>query len=96
MAEHNGLPVHGYQPQSDAKVAIVNQFKQDEERLLRKIDAMSSGQASAQQLDWPGLYDPRWIAIARTHFQEGFMALNRAVFQPQRISLPEDSQATEG
>lgn len=37
-------------------------------------------------------YDQRWIAIARTHFQEGFMALNRAVFQPQRIELPEDSE----
>jgi len=37
-------------------------------------------------------YDPRWLAIARTHFQEGFMALNRAVFQPTRIKLPEDDE----
>lgn len=50
MVENQPLPVAGYTPQSDAKVALV----------------------------------------ARTHFQEGFMALNRAVFQPQRIKLPED------
>ena len=35
-------------------------------------------------------YDKRWLAIAQTHFNEGFMALARAVFQPQRIKLPED------
>lgn len=80
MPEHTGLPVAGYTTQTDAKVAKVNEFKQDEERLLRKIDAMMAGDE----------FDKRWAAVARTHFQEGFMALNRAVFQPQRITLPED------
>jgi hypothetical protein len=36
--------------------------------------------------------DPRWLAVARTDFQRAYMALNRAVFQPQRIQLPEDSE----
>jgi len=97
--EHKGLPVHGYQPQSEAKVALVNEFKQDEERLLRKLDAMVSaldvepfGTAlvKAEGAPIPYKYDERWLAVARTHFQEGYMALNRAVFQPQRIKLPED------
>jgi len=26
--------------------------------------------------------DPRWAAIAKTHFQEGFMALTRAITKP--------------
>lgn len=26
--------------------------------------------------------DPRWVAIARTHFQEGLMALGRAITKP--------------
>lgn len=84
---YKGLPVHGYQPQSDAKVALVNEFKQDEERLLRKLD----GVYDTTEAGMP-TYDRRWVAVARTHFQEGFMALNRAVFQPQRISLPEDGE----
>ncbi len=79
-----GLPVSGYRPQSDANIALVNEFKADEERLLRKIDALY-GALSIH-------YDQRWLSIARTHFQEGFMALNRAVFQPQRIKLPEDDE----
>lgn len=106
--EHQPLPVQGYTPQSSDKVALVNEFKQDEERLLRKIDALdekivghpikSGGTLVDQGLlvvtgyrklaDAP--YDPYWLMIARQHFSEGFMALNRAVFQPQRIRLPED------
>lgn len=102
MVDHKGLPVAGYQPQSDEKVALVNEFKQDEERLLRKLDEAVKATNSETRTESHGhygdhdyevqvpTYDPRWVNIARTHFQEGFMALNRAVFQPQRISLPED------
>jgi hypothetical protein len=81
MAKHEGLPVHGYKPQSGEAVEIVNSHKQNEERLLRLLDVYKAD---------PGL-DQRWLAIARTHFEQGFMALNRAVFQPQRIMLPEDN-----
>jgi hypothetical protein len=79
---HKGLPVKGYTPQSQKAVDRVNQNKEMEERLLRVTDQMLGD----------GDYDGRWTAIARTHFQEGFMALNRAVFQPARIKLPEDGE----
>lgn len=94
MTDHNGLPVHGYQPQSDVKVALVNEFKQDEERLLRKLDRAL--RANNAELPWQPFVDPRWVAIARSHFEQGFMALNRSVFQPQRVRLPgEDTPETE-
>jgi len=81
FARHNpGLPVAGYKPQSPEAVALVNSFKLAEERLLRSIE-------DAQV---PAGLAPRWVAIARTHFEQGFMALNRAVFQPGRVALPED------
>lgn len=104
MVEHSGLPVHGYQPQDKERVALVNEFKQDEERLLRKLDVLHLRDQQQELRDTEGklagfldiaFADPRWVAIARTHFQEGFMALNRAVFQPQRIGLPEDQSAPE-
>ncbi len=79
--EHKGLPVKGYQPQPQFRVDQVNLNKQTEERLLRVLDLLRSTDA-----------DPRWISIARTHFEEGFMAMNRAIFQPTRISLPEDTE----
>lgn len=80
MRDHQGLPVAGYNPQSADKVALVNLNKQAEERVLRLLDDL------AKQ---PGI-DPRWFAIGRTQIEQGFMAINRAVFQPSRINLPED------
>jgi hypothetical protein len=89
--QQSPLPVAGYTAQPEAKVALVNEFKADEERLLRKLDAISAQTFHLPNTDGTvSAPDHRWIAIARTHFQEGFMALNRAVFQPQRIRLPED------
>lgn len=82
MTTHSGLPVPGYRPQSDAAVRLVTAFKQDEETLLRTLDGMKDN----------GAYDQRWLSVARTHFEQGFMALNRSVFRPERIRLPEDDQ----
>ncbi len=81
--KHEGLPVAGYKSQSGANVAAVNANKAIEERLLRTLDAM--------KLDHN--IDQRWLAVARTHFEEGFMAMNRSVFRPGRVQLPEDHDA---
>lgn len=99
-------PVAGYRPQSDAAIALVNEFKVDEERLLRKLDAFYKECAEetarthkllepgASFTDWltqyPPPYDEAWLGEARRGFQIAFMALNRAVFQPARVKLPED------
>lgn len=83
MTEHSGLPVAGYVSQSDEKVAVVNENKILEERLLRQIEKIKNT---------PGLgADPRMLALALTGIQEACMWLNRAVFQPTRIKLPEDN-----
>lgn len=76
MSEHKGLPVHGYEPQSDWAVNQVNSNKRDEERILRTIDSLISLNV-----------DKRWLSIARTHIEQGFMAMNRAIFKPTRIDL---------
>lgn len=91
MAEHSGLPVAGYTTQSDDRVSIVNQNKEIEERCLRQIDRMMGKGFSC--LD-SSEFDQRMVAIARTKLQESFMWLNRAVFQPQRINVPEDTGAS--
>lgn len=79
--KHPGLPVAGYVPQTDVKVALVNRNKEIEERLLRICDELRGR---------PDL-DQRFVSMAVSHFQEGFMCLNRAVFRPTRIRLPEDT-----
>lgn len=78
--DHKGLPVKGYTDQPGWKVRVVNEHKVSEEILLRMMDAYGES----------GEVDPRWLAIARTHLEQGFMALNRAVFQPQRVNIDEE------
>lgn len=85
MTEHSGLPVAGYKPQGDDKVAFVNENKALEERVLRQLDGMKGNIA----------YDQRMVAIAYTGIQEAFMWANRAVFQPGRVTLPEDAEAAK-
>lgn len=34
----------------------------------------------------------RMLAVGRTQLQLAFMALNRAVFRPGRVTLPEDAE----
>lgn len=77
MEEHKGLPVQGYRAQSESNIQLVNENKVAEEKILRTIDSL---------MDNPEI-DKRWLAIARTNIEQGFMALNRSIFKPERISI---------
>jgi hypothetical protein len=80
---HNPLPVAGYTGQTTERVDLVNMNKRMEEAVLRVLDDL----ATAPEID------RRWLAVGRTHIEQGFMAINRAIFQPTRVILPEDLQA---
>ena len=84
MSMHNGLPVSGYRPQTATAVETVNIHKDMEERLLRHMDLLK---ADAD-------VDQRWLAISRTGIEQAFMAMNRAVFKPARVTLPDDREQT--
>lgn len=73
----SGLPVAGYKDQKQTAVDQVNLNKMMEEIVLRRIDTLQT----------EGEVDPRWLAIARTDIEKGFMALNRSIFKPERIDL---------
>lgn len=79
--KHEGLPVAGYRPQTDEALALVNANKDAEERVLRILD----GLAARSDID------KRWLAVGRTAIENGFMAVNRAVFQPARVALSHDT-----
>ena len=74
--------INGFTDQNERNKAFINRNKEAEERLLRITDEL-------KQLPE---YDQRFIAMSVSYFQIGFMLLNRGVFQPQRIELPEDTQ----
>lgn len=86
------LPVSGYKPQTQAKVDLVNSFKAAEERILRMLDALRE-LPNADDPDAAPQIDQRWLAIGRTQIEQGFMAVNRSIFQPGRVErLPEDDE----
>lgn len=72
---HRPMPVEGYTEQAQSKIDLVNENKRLEELVLRQLDKIRS-------ID--GM-DPRWLATGRTDIEKGFMAINRGIFQPQRI-----------
>ena len=82
---HEGLPIAGYRPQETSAVNVVNENKKLEEEVLRVLDILAGA---------PGI-DGRWLAIGRTHIEQGFMAVNRAVFKPGRVALPGDAGAPQ-
>ena len=77
MSDHKPMPVAGYTTQSNENVRLVNLNKRNEERILWSLDVYAMN---------PDV-DARWLAIARTHIEQGFMAMNRAIFKPQRVKL---------
>lgn len=83
---HEGLPVAGYRSQGGDKVALVNRNKEIEERVMRILDDLRE-----TKLGLANDVDQRWLAIGRTQIEQGFMAVNRAVFQPGRVKLPDDT-----
>lgn len=80
MEKRDPLPVAGYVSQGSEAVDLVNRNKIAEERVLRILDELASR---------PDI-DKRWLAMGRSHLEQGFMAINRAVFQPKRVPLPDD------
>lgn len=76
QGEYHGLPVAGYAPtQSAENVNAVNLLKSAER---------TYAEAWKQVNALPGV-DKRWMAVAKTHIQEGTMAASRAVFQPEDV-----------
>ena len=64
----------GYRELSEEEIARMNQIKalgKQFQELVERFEMEGSSWA-----------DPRWVAIGRTHLQQGLMALTRAVAKP--------------
>lgn len=82
MTEHQPIPVPGYKPQGTKTIDQVTANKYAEECILRVLDEL------AKDTD----VDKRWLAIGRTHIEQAWMAINRSIFKPNRVSLPTDNK----
>ena len=64
--------IKGYRDLSEGEIKAMNAIKEEAARIGILIEELS---------DNPTL-DQRWVAIAKTDLQKGFMAATRAVAQP--------------
>ena len=64
--------IKGYRELTEGEIALMNQFKQLAEQVGVAIEAMEGVEG----------IDQRWVAIAKTDLQKGFMAIIRSVAQP--------------
>ena len=61
------------------EVSVANEGlpnKRMEETLLGVLDKLAGVEE----------FDKRWLALGRTHIEQGFMAINRAILRPSRLS----------
>lgn len=66
--------ITGYRPQTERAKDVVNGIKAVERQVAEHWRAVRDDDTVST--------DPRQLALARTAFEEAFMHLNRAVFQP--------------
>ena len=65
--------IKGYRDLTPAELAVMNEIKGLAERVGELVNDLASERHDT---------DKRWVAIARTDLQTGFMALVRAVAKP--------------
>ena len=72
MVDNQHRKISGYRDLSENEIVIINNLKQMGAAVGETIEAMEKGKS----------VDQRWLAIAKTHLQQGFMAWIRAVTKP--------------
>ena len=65
--------IKGYRELTENEIDTINSIKETAEEVGAIIEGMTG---------WNGA-DQRWVAIAKTDLQKGFLALVRAVAQPE-------------
>ena len=73
--ENQHTKITGYRDLSQAEIDVMNEIKAEGERLGRLCDKLTSAMHPAT--------DGRWVAIGKTHLQQGIMALVRSVARPE-------------
>lgn len=78
--ENQHRQIKGYRELNEVEILLMNKIKEKGVELqalteeIARILPSSTGPVQA---------DPRWLAIGKTHLQEGLMALTRSIAKPE-------------
>lgn len=79
--ENQHKMITGYRDLSQKEIDLMNRIKATAEQVRELLADISYGNPGGGEAP-EGIADARWYAIARTHLQEGFMALTRSIAKP--------------
>jgi hypothetical protein len=71
--ENQHRHITGYRELDQADITAINDIKAKADEVGALCEALSKHEG----------VDQRWVAIGRTHLQQGFMALVRSIAQPE-------------
>jgi len=80
--ENQHQKIKGYRDLSQAEIDLMNKIKTKAAEVGELCEELRAASAPPNAPIAQGEIDGRWVAIGKTHLQEGFMALTRAVAQP--------------
>ena len=67
------MEINGYKELTDTEINDINHIKSMADAVGHLIKSMND----------PEVFDQRWVAIAKTDLQKGFMSLVRSVAKPE-------------
>ena len=83
--ENQHRKIKGYRELDQAEIDLMNEIKAKGEELGELVQKLRNHGASHGEEGSPpstSTLDQRWVSIGATHFQQGLMALTRAVAKP--------------
>lgn len=77
MVDNQHKKISGYRDLSEAEIALMNEAKALEKSCLEFLNTLDK-----LHQDEAFHFDKRWLAIGRTHVEQGFMAIVRSIAKP--------------
>jgi hypothetical protein len=76
--ENQHRKIKGYRELNEVEIALMNEIKGFGAKIGEFIDNLQRANVEVGDT----VPDPRWLAIGKTHLQEGLMALTRSIAKP--------------
>lgn len=73
MVDNQHKKITGYRDLTQEEINTMNTIKDQANEVGRLIEILDDGEFA----------DPRWLAIANTDLQKGFMSLTRSIAKPE-------------
>jgi hypothetical protein len=74
--ENQHRQIKGYRELNEIEIGLMNKIKTKGAELGELIADLGNSEGETKA-------DPRWLAIGKTHLQEGLMALTRSIAKPE-------------